>query len=323
MARPKKIGLEYFPMDVDMDQDDKIYLIKADHGWEGFAVVIKLLMEIYGGEGYYIGWDEKKAKIFSRKNLFDLDVVNAVINSCLEEHFFNKKLFEGHEILSSAGIQKRYMEATSRRKEVEVDGRFLLIDINEINNSNLRVVNVNNNSIQEEENDNDNPQSKVKESKEKEKELQEEEEDKHRPNLYETFRFSFNYEPTPAQIDLLGSYIDQDGMEEELVLWILKEVGQLGKDFAYAKGWLNRSVSKSILTLSEAIKANEEHERKKQQSQANSNVRPFRQPNGPVREAPDWLKENSTSGPEVNLNPRTEEENAQWLEELLSGKGGS
>jgi DNA replication protein DnaD len=317
MARPKKIGLEYFPMDVDMDQDDKIYLIKADHGWEGFAIVIKLLMEIYGGEGYYISWDDKKAKIFARKNLFDLDVVNAVINSCLEEHFFNRKLFDGHEILSSVGIQKRYLEATSRRKEVEIDGRFLLISINEINNSNLRVVNVYNNSTQEEENYNDNPQSKVKESKEKELK-KEEEEGHHLPNLYETFRSCFNYEPSPVQMNLLGSYIDQDGMEEELVQWILKEVGERGKDLAYAKAWLNRSVSEKIFTLGDAIKANEEFERKKQQSMAN-NVWPFRNNNIPVKTVPDYLRPDV---PVVNIDVQQEKENAQWLEQLLKGKGG-
>ncbi len=73
MARPKKIGLDYFPMDVDMDQDDKIYLVKAEYGWEGFAIVVKILMEIYS-EGYFLEWDERKLKIFSRKNLFDSDV---------------------------------------------------------------------------------------------------------------------------------------------------------------------------------------------------------------------------------------------------------
>ena len=31
MARPQKNGLDYFPLDVDMDQDDKIALIEAQH----------------------------------------------------------------------------------------------------------------------------------------------------------------------------------------------------------------------------------------------------------------------------------------------------
>jgi len=40
MARPQKNGLDYFPLDVDMDQDDKIALIEAQHGVVGFAKTI-------------------------------------------------------------------------------------------------------------------------------------------------------------------------------------------------------------------------------------------------------------------------------------------
>ena len=48
MARPVKEGLEYFPLDCDIDQDDKVALIEAQHGIKGFGVVIKLLMKKIG-----------------------------------------------------------------------------------------------------------------------------------------------------------------------------------------------------------------------------------------------------------------------------------
>ncbi|WP_368644678.1 Lin1244/Lin1753 domain-containing protein [Alkalibacterium putridalgicola] len=44
MARPLQTGLTYFPLDVSIDQDDKIALIESDFGLEGFAVTIKLMM---------------------------------------------------------------------------------------------------------------------------------------------------------------------------------------------------------------------------------------------------------------------------------------
>ncbi|MFP7170801.1 Lin1244/Lin1753 domain-containing protein [Terribacillus sp. 7520-G] len=167
MVRPKKVGLDYFPMDVDMDQDDKIYLVKADYGWQGFSIVVKLLMDIYK-ESYYIEWDERKAKIFSSKNLFDLDVVNAVINTCVEEDFFNNNLFEKYGILTSKGIQTRYLEATTRRKSVVIFNEYLLIDVNAITNNNLSIVNVDKNSDSADVNGSRSTQSKVKESKVKE-----------------------------------------------------------------------------------------------------------------------------------------------------------
>lgn len=167
MARPKKIGLDYFPMDVDMDQDDKIYLVKAEYGWEGFAIVVKLLMEIYS-EGYFLEWDERKLKIFSRKNLFDSDVVNGVINVCLSEELFEETTYEKYGILTSKGIQTRYLEATTRRREIILINEFLLIDVNADNNPKVKLVNVDINSQSNEVKGDSNPQSKVKESKGKE-----------------------------------------------------------------------------------------------------------------------------------------------------------
>lgn len=37
MARPSKIdkGIDYFPFDVDTDQDEKMYYIEAKHGIQG------------------------------------------------------------------------------------------------------------------------------------------------------------------------------------------------------------------------------------------------------------------------------------------------
>ncbi len=57
MARRGKQGLDYFPLDVVID--DKVELLEAEHGLSGFAIYIKLLQKIYS-QGYYlfIGEDE-------------------------------------------------------------------------------------------------------------------------------------------------------------------------------------------------------------------------------------------------------------------------
>lgn len=41
MARPRKQGLDYFPL-VDIGQDDKVQFVESVHGPVGFAIVIKL-----------------------------------------------------------------------------------------------------------------------------------------------------------------------------------------------------------------------------------------------------------------------------------------
>ena len=178
MARPQKAGIDYFPMDVDMDQDDKILLIEAEHGVEGFGILVKLLMKIYK-EGYYYEWTDKEQLLFSKRVNVDINRVNVVINSCLKWGFLDKTMFDKYCILTSSGIQKRYLEATSRRKKVEIIKEYCLIDpskysnivIVDINGVNVDINpssegnNVDNNSSSGDINDNNYPQSKVKKSK--------------------------------------------------------------------------------------------------------------------------------------------------------------
>ena len=165
MARPQKVGVEYFPLDVDIDQDDKVAIIEAQHGIKGFGIVIKLLMHIYKN-GYYYEWTEKEQLLFSKRVNVDINEVNVIINDCIKWGLFDERLFKSFKILTSRGIQKRYFEIVKRRQRVEVIKEYLLLDNDDINvYSNLVIVNINDNT--EEVNDNINPQSKVKESKEK------------------------------------------------------------------------------------------------------------------------------------------------------------
>ncbi|KAA0944107.1 DUF4373 domain-containing protein [Sporosarcina sp. ANT_H38] len=140
MARPQKRGLDYFPLDVDIDQDDKIQLVEALHGMTGFSVVIKLLMRIYK-EGYYYEWGEMEHLLFSRRVNVDINTLTKIVNDCIKYGIFNKGIYETYKVLTSAGIQERYFEATKRRKNVTVVNQYMLIndvkkvnvDINEVN----------------------------------------------------------------------------------------------------------------------------------------------------------------------------------------------
>ncbi|EIT85945.1 hypothetical protein A374_08919 [Fictibacillus macauensis ZFHKF-1] len=139
MARPKKEGLEYFPLDVDMDQDDKIALIEAKHGLVGFSVIVKLLMKIYKN-GYYYEWGEKEQLLFSRRVGVDYTIMTNILDDCINWDLFDKKLYEEQEILTSKGVQERYIEATARRKEVVVIKEYLLIKpSHHIGNSKIRI----------------------------------------------------------------------------------------------------------------------------------------------------------------------------------------
>lgn len=164
MARPTKQGLDYFPLDVDIDQDDKVLLVEALHGIQGFGMLIKLLMRIYK-EGYYYKWTEIEQILFSKRVNVDINVVKEVVNDCIKYGVFDNNLFEQHHILTSKGIQKRYFEASTRRKNLEIEDKFLLISADKLVNVNKNSINANKNSESTRDNVVNNGESKVKESK--------------------------------------------------------------------------------------------------------------------------------------------------------------
>ncbi|WP_317115762.1 Lin1244/Lin1753 domain-containing protein, partial [Clostridium neonatale] len=166
MARPIKEGLEYFPLDCDIDQDDKITLIEAQHGLIGFGIAIKLLMKIYNNS-YFYEWTEKEQLLFSKRVNVNINEVNVVINDLVKWGFFDKNLFETEKILTSSGIQKRYLAAVGRRQKVKILKKYLLLDKETVNVYKNLVI-VDNNSSLEVVNDDIGTQSKVKKSKVKE-----------------------------------------------------------------------------------------------------------------------------------------------------------
>ena len=137
-----KSGIDYFPLDVTLDA--KFELIEAEFGLTGFGVVVHLLQEIYGKAGYYIEWTEEVALLFARKVGLGGSVVSEIVEASIRRGMFDKEKYDKYRVLTSKGIQKRYFEAVSRRKILEVDFNILLVNAAQIlPNVDIRAVNVN------------------------------------------------------------------------------------------------------------------------------------------------------------------------------------
>ena len=164
MARPTKVGLDYFPLDCHMEE--KIRLIQAEFGLKGFAIVVKLYQKIYGELGYYCEWNEDSSLLFMSENGVssrdEKNLIEEIVRACIRRHIFSETLFHKYGVLTSAGVQRRYLESVSRRESVELKKEYLLISVpqNAVNVV-INSVNVCNNSV----NVCNNTQSKVKESK--------------------------------------------------------------------------------------------------------------------------------------------------------------
>ncbi len=129
-----KVGLDYFELDCQMEE--KVRLIQAEFGLKGFAVVVKLYQKIYGEFGYYCEWSEDSLLLFMSENGVPRDsknLIQEIVSACIRRSIFSEKLFKKFGILTSYGVQKRYMNATSRREKVSMKKEYLLLDDGKIN----------------------------------------------------------------------------------------------------------------------------------------------------------------------------------------------
>lgn len=141
MARPKKNGLDYFPLDVDIFEDEKIEAIAGEFGTKGELAVIKLLCAIYK-RGYFILWDDlTQATLLKRLPGSSKEMINQIVNRLVSWGFFNEELFNSVRVLTSENIQATYLEATKRRKLPKPTKYIINVD----NNQQTSAVNVNNN----------------------------------------------------------------------------------------------------------------------------------------------------------------------------------
>jgi len=137
MSRPMKQGLDYFFLDVELDE--KVELIEAKHGIVGFGVLIKLFQKIYK-EGYYINWSEESSLLFCKRINVDINEVNSIINDIIAYNIFDNSMYNSYKILTSRGIQRRYLSAINKRKGIEMLKKYVIVDINSIN-SDINLIN--------------------------------------------------------------------------------------------------------------------------------------------------------------------------------------
>ncbi|MHC9537734.1 Lin1244/Lin1753 domain-containing protein [Dellaglioa sp. BT-FLS60] len=118
MARPAKLGLDYFPFDVDTFEDERIEAISGEFGLKGELTVIKLLCAIYKN-GYFVVWNDLfKMKLSKRLPGVSPELLEAIVQRLITWEFFNEDLYNSSGVLSSLDIQETYLEATKRRQNM-------------------------------------------------------------------------------------------------------------------------------------------------------------------------------------------------------------
>lgn len=128
MAKIKKRGLDYFPVNTDFLQSRLMRRIMKREGDVAPTALLQVYSAVYAGEGYYVVADslfyDDLADCFYR---LEPDAVERIIALAVEYGLFDAALFSRYGILTSADIQRQFLFSKRRRTPESIDPRYRLL----------------------------------------------------------------------------------------------------------------------------------------------------------------------------------------------------
>lgn len=125
----KKSGFQYYKVNTDRYDDVRIRKLKTAFGTKGISVYDYLLAQIYRYKGCFTVRDENC--VFNVAEYFGIkeQLVTEIILYCGEVGLFDAGLLASGNVITSAAIQKRYVELCKllKRSYVEIPRNILLI----------------------------------------------------------------------------------------------------------------------------------------------------------------------------------------------------
>ena len=130
----------YFRLDCDLFQDRKLKRLMRRWQNDGLAVYLALLCEIYRDKGYYIVADKDLIADIADTCLLDDDRTSNIFRDCIELGLFDRQLYEHRELLTSRGIQARYLDIMAvLRRKAGIDAEYSLISSEAIDDDSERI----------------------------------------------------------------------------------------------------------------------------------------------------------------------------------------
>ena len=138
MARKAVTELRYYPVDVNRVRDTKVRAVIRTRGFVAYYIYDVLLSMIYGDKGYYMEWTEDALMEVADCARCEEDELMDILGEMLRRKLFDMELFSQCNVLTSAGIQRRYLQAMKervRRRSSEmilIQPEYLLLEEREI-----------------------------------------------------------------------------------------------------------------------------------------------------------------------------------------------
>ena len=274
MARPHKNGLDYFPIDVDIFTDIKVRRILRDCGPTSVSVLLCLLCNIYR-KGYYVGWTEDVCFVVAELIGTTEVAVLEVVKKATQVGFFDKRLFERHKILTSAGIQERFLKvvANNKRMRRDIDARYMLLPVNSaetrVYTEETEVYTEETAVNSEESTQRKGKERKEKERKEKESKLYSDDDDGARAHEHDGsavvighYMDTIGSMPPPTVVAFVQGYLDH--MSEDVIIDAIDRAAAENKRaWSYVNGILKRWKASGVHNMADVAREDEEFRQRK------------------------------------------------------------
>lgn len=139
MARPRKQGLEYFPLDSDFLSERKLNAPRRAFGSLAVVIYLQLLCILYRDKGYYIDFSAETREdvimdlltVLIGQDQPSFDKVAEVVDALVTSRLFHQGLY-AQGVLTSKRAQQVYYRATVERRLVHVDPDIWLLEPEEM-----------------------------------------------------------------------------------------------------------------------------------------------------------------------------------------------
>ena len=136
MARPCQQGCAYFPLDVHFLEDRKIRKLRAEFGLQAESVLIRLWCQIYEDKGYYLRMCGDDLLVLADGIPLPSGTmpgyVGELIAGCCRHGLFDERVFRAFGVLTSAGVQARYLQIKAKQREIPVIKEYWVLGKDEI-----------------------------------------------------------------------------------------------------------------------------------------------------------------------------------------------
>lgn len=245
MARPKKKGLDYFPLDNDIFEDEKLFDLQNEYGPLGEVIYIRLLCLI-NKNGYYYKFkniDTLSAmliKSIGNRWARDKKTVREIILYLAEINLFSSELMQCN-VITSRGVQRRYLKAVERRQsDIE---EYSLLEKNElrdgmksVSQNRINVAETQVNAAETSVNANGNPPKESKENKSKVNESKEK---------YRCAQGGLMISPDEKQeLISMSDSLSVEKYIKKLLAWQMRTGRICREPFSTIKGWIEQDMRK-------------------------------------------------------------------------------